>query len=90
MRSQMRSTDNSMEVSAQTTRTKFDGVLLTIRSRKSFFEVTQAIERSLQRFHIPKLMEYVSTAIARVSKLTSTPFPVQASSRSSGTLNKAP
>jgi hypothetical protein len=29
---------------AQTTKTNFDGVLLTIRSRKSFFEVTQAIE----------------------------------------------
>src|ERR1700682_5005197 len=35
-------------------------VLLTIRSRKSFFEVTQAIERTLSRFHIPKLMEYVT------------------------------
>ena len=52
--------DKAEEVSAQTTRTKFDGVLLTVRSRKSFFEVTQAIERSLQRFHIPKLMEYVT------------------------------
>jgi len=49
-----------MEVSPQTTRTKFDGVLLTIRSRKSFFEVTRAIEKTLQRFHIPKLMEYVT------------------------------
>ena len=45
---------------AQTTRTSFDGVLLTIRSRKSFFEVTQAIESNLQRFHTPKLMEYVT------------------------------
>ena len=51
--------DKAEEVSAQTTRTKFDGVLLTIRSRKSFFEVTQAIEMALPRFHIPKLMEYV-------------------------------
>ena len=57
---QMKSTDKAVEVSAQTTRTKFDGVLLTIRSRKSFFEVTQAIERALPRFHIPKLMEYVT------------------------------
>jgi uncharacterized protein (DUF302 family) len=56
----MGSTDNSVDISARTTKTKFDGVLLTIRSRKSFFEVTQAIERSLQRFHIPKLMEYVT------------------------------
>jgi hypothetical protein len=52
--------DKAEEVSAQTTRTKFDGVLLTIRSRKSFFEVTQAIEMALPRFHIPKLMEYVT------------------------------
>ena len=56
----MESTDKAVEGSARTTRTKFDGVLLTIRSRKSFFEVTQAIERSMQRFHIPKLMEYVT------------------------------
>src|SRR6266851_9838168 len=56
----MKSTDKAMEVSPQTTRTKFDGVLLTIRSRKSFFEVTHAIERNLQRFHTPKLMEYVT------------------------------
>src|SRR5713226_8806325 len=56
----MNSTHKAVEVSAQTTRTKFDGVLLTIRSRKSYFQVTQAIERSLQRFHIPKLMEYVT------------------------------
>ncbi len=56
----MKSTDKAMEVSPQTTRTKFDGVLLTIRSHKSFFEVTRAIEKTLQRFHIPKLMEYVT------------------------------
>jgi uncharacterized protein (DUF302 family) len=56
----MKSTDKAVEVSAQTTRTKFDGILLTIRSRKSFFEVTQAIEMALPRFHIPKLMEYVT------------------------------
>ena len=49
----MKSTDNAVEVST----TKFDGVLVTIRSRKSFFEVTQAIERTLPRFHIPKLMD---------------------------------
>jgi hypothetical protein len=56
----MKSTDTTVGVSAQTTRTKYDGVLLTIRSRKSFFEVTQAIESSMQRFHTPKLMEYVT------------------------------
>jgi hypothetical protein len=56
----MKKTDRAGEGSAQTTRTNFDGVLITIRSRKSFFEVTQASERSMQRFHIPKLMEYVS------------------------------
>jgi hypothetical protein len=56
----MKNTDNATEVSARTTRTQFDGVLLTIRSPKSFFEVTQAIERILPRFHIPKLMEYVT------------------------------
>jgi uncharacterized protein (DUF302 family) len=37
----------------------FDGVLVTIRSKKSFFEVTNAIEASLQPFSIPKLTEYV-------------------------------
>src|ERR1700730_12201362 len=57
---QMKSTGNAMEVPAQTTTTKFEGVLVTIRSRKSFFEVSQAIERTLPRFHIPKLMEYVT------------------------------
>jgi uncharacterized protein (DUF302 family) len=56
----MKSADQAVEVSRQTTRTKFDGVLLTIRSPKSFFEVTQAIERTLQRFYVPKLMEYVT------------------------------
>jgi hypothetical protein len=56
----MKSTDKAAEVSPQTTRTKYDAVLLTIRSRKTFFEVTQAIESSMQRFHTPKLMEYVT------------------------------
>jgi uncharacterized protein (DUF302 family) len=77
---QMKSTDKAVEVSAQTTRTKFDGVLLTIRSRKSFFEVTQAIERSLQRFHIPKLMEYVTHAdragVEAYVNSTSTPLSI--------------
>src|ERR1700733_2075804 len=50
----------AVAVFPQTTRTTYDGVLLTIRSRKSFFEVTQAIESNMQRFHIPKLMEYVT------------------------------
>ena len=46
-------------MSAQTELTEFDGVLVTIRSEKSFFEVTKAIEASLQRFSVPRLMEYV-------------------------------
>src|ERR1700688_1543282 len=56
----MKTTDKAVAVSTQTTRTKYEAVLLTIRSRKSFFEVIQAIESSLQRFHTPKLMEYVT------------------------------
>jgi hypothetical protein len=73
-------TDKAGEVSAQTTKTKFDGVLLTIRSRKSFFEVTQAIERNLQRFHTPKLMEYVThgdrAGVEAYVNSTSTPFSI--------------
>jgi uncharacterized protein (DUF302 family) len=76
----MKSTDKAGEVSAQTRRTKYDGVLLTIRSRKSFFEVTQAIERSLQRFHIPKLMEYVThgdrAGVEAYVGFTSTPMAI--------------
>jgi hypothetical protein len=49
-------------MSARTVLTKFDGVLVTIRSKKSFFEVTTAIESSLQRFSVPRLMEYVAHA----------------------------
>jgi hypothetical protein len=41
----MNSTHKAVEVSPQTTRTKFDGVLLTIRSRKSYFQVTRCIGR---------------------------------------------
>ena len=47
-------------MSAQTVATKYDGVLVTIRSKKSFFEVTKAIEAKLRRFSVPKLMEYVT------------------------------
>ena len=76
----MKSTDKAVEVSAQTTRTKFDGVLLTIHSRKSFFEVTQAIERALPRFHIPKLMEYVThgdrAGVEAYVDSTSKPFSI--------------
>jgi uncharacterized protein (DUF302 family) len=46
-------------MAAQQTLTRFDGTLITIRSEKSFFEVTKAIESALQRFSVPKLMEYV-------------------------------
>jgi uncharacterized protein (DUF302 family) len=42
------------------TLTPFDGVLVTIRSEKSFAEVTKAIESRLQRFSTAKLMEYVT------------------------------
>jgi len=76
----MKRTDKAVEGSAQTTRTKFDGVLLTIRSRKSYFQVTQAIERSLQRFHIPKLMEYVThgnrSGVEAYVHSTSTPMAI--------------
>jgi len=75
----MKSKDDAAE-GARTTRTKFDGVLLTIRSRKSFFEVTQAIESSLQRFHIPKLMEYVThgdrAGVEAYVDSTSTPMSI--------------
>jgi hypothetical protein len=76
----MKSTGKAGGVSAQTTRTKYDGVLLTIRSSKSFFEATQAIERSLQRFHIPKLMEYVThgdrAGVEAYVDSTSTPMAI--------------
>jgi hypothetical protein len=72
--------DKAEEGSAQTTRTKFDGVLLTIRSRKSFFEVTHAIEMVLPRFHIPKLMEYVThgdrAGVEAYVDSTSKPFSI--------------
>src|SRR5580692_1715838 len=71
----MSSTDTT-----QTTRTEFDGILLTIRSGKSFFEVTQAIERALPRFHIPKLMEYVThrdrAGVEAYVDSTSQPFSI--------------
>jgi hypothetical protein len=77
---QMKSADKAAEVSAQTTTTRFDGVLVTIRSLKSFFEVTQAIERSLPRFHIPKLMEYVThgdrAGVEAYVDSTSKPFSI--------------
>ena len=70
----------STEVSPQTTTTKFDGVLVTIRSRKSFFEVTRAIEKALPRFHIPKLMEYVThgdrAGVEAYVASTSDPFSI--------------
>ena len=70
----------STESSPQTTTTKFDGVLVTIRSRKSFFEVTRAIEKALPRFHIPKLMEYVThgdrAGVEAYVASTSDPFSI--------------
>src|SRR4030088_830504 len=49
-------------MSAQKTLAQFDGVLVTIRSEKSFFEVTRAIESSLRRFSVTRLLEYVTHA----------------------------
>ena len=49
-------------MSGQAELTEFGGILITIRSRKSYFEVTKAIEERLQRFSVPKLMEYVTHA----------------------------
>jgi hypothetical protein len=76
----MKSTGTAAKVSEQTTRSEFDGVLRTIRSRKSFFEVTQAIERTLPRFHLPKLMEYVTrgdrAGVEAYVDSTSKPFSI--------------
>ncbi|MDH6120244.1 uncharacterized protein (DUF302 family) [Kitasatospora sp. GAS204A] len=47
-------------MAAQVTQTPYDAVLLTIRSDKPYSEVVKAIESRLQRFSIPKLMEYVT------------------------------
>jgi uncharacterized protein (DUF302 family) len=47
-------------MSAQTALTEFDAVLVTIRSERSFFEVTKAVEASLQRLSVPRLMEHVA------------------------------
>ena len=45
---------------AQTALTEFGAVLVTIRSERSFFEVTGAVEASLQRLSVPRLMEHVA------------------------------
>jgi len=45
---------------AQTALTEFGTVLITIRSQRSFFEVTTAVEASLQRLSVPRLMEHVA------------------------------
>jgi hypothetical protein len=49
-------------MSGQAELTEFGGILITIRSRKSHFEATKAIEDRLQRFSVPKLMEYATHA----------------------------
>ena len=49
-------------MSGQAELTEFGGILITIRSRKSYFEATKAIEDRLQRFSVPKLMEYATHA----------------------------
>jgi uncharacterized protein (DUF302 family) len=45
---------------AQTALTEFGAVLVTIRSERSFFEVTGTVEASLQRLSVPRLMEHVA------------------------------
>ena len=52
-------------VSDHKTLAPFDGVLVTIRSEKSFAEVTKAIESRLQRFSIANLMAEVRHASHR-------------------------
>jgi uncharacterized protein (DUF302 family) len=42
------------------TLTRFNGLLVTIRSEKSFFEVTKAIESRLQRLSSSKIKEYLT------------------------------
>jgi hypothetical protein len=54
-------------MSAQTPLTDFDAVVVTIRSQKSFFEVTEAIEASLHRLSVPRLMEYVEHGDRKVT-----------------------
>jgi uncharacterized protein (DUF302 family) len=49
-------------MSAQKTLTQYNGVLITIRSEKSFFEVTRAVESRLQRLSTSRLAEYVTRA----------------------------
>ena len=46
--------------SAQTALTEFDGVIVAIRSERSVFEVTKAVEVSLQRLSDSRLMEHVA------------------------------
>lgn len=44
----------------QTASTELDGVLVTIRSERSVFEVTKAVEASLQHLSVPRPMEHVA------------------------------
>src|ERR1700738_2539556 len=48
-----------VHASPDKTLTPFEGALVTIRSKKSYTDVTAAIEAKLQRFSIAKFMEYV-------------------------------
>jgi hypothetical protein len=69
-------------MSGQAELTEFGGILITIRSRKSYFEATKAIEDRLQRFSVPKLMEYATHADregaeAYVDKVSSPSKPVR-------------
>jgi hypothetical protein len=45
---------------AQTALTELDGVPVTIRSERSVFGVTKAVEASLRRLSVPRPMEHVA------------------------------
>ena len=51
-------------MSAQTTKTHFTGQLITIRSTKSFAQVTGEIERQFQRYDTDKLRPIFNSAIS--------------------------
>jgi hypothetical protein len=51
-------------MAAQTTKTEFTGQLVTIKSNKSFAEVTGAIERLFQRYNADKLRELTAAGDA--------------------------
>lgn len=66
-------------MTAHKTLTNYDGVLVTIRSDKSFAEVTAAIEARLQQFSVPRMMEHIvrgdSEGLEKYVTATSAPSP---------------